>query len=238
MNLKCIIIDDEEYAIDALAGYINQINYLNLYAAYTNPVDAINSIRKEDEIDFIFLDIEMPELDGLSLAKLLRNKTKYLIFTTGHPNHAIEAFDLKVDHYLLKPISFAKFALTISEIVAEASFSTSQIQLKFIKGDSKSSYHYIDYNNIICIEAARNYVIIHTNQNAEQFITYMGLNHVEQSLDNTEFIRVNKSYIIAKKAIKKVDGNTIKLINEKIISIGITYKTKFNLFLNNNLMKK
>lgn len=239
MKFKCIIIDDEQYAVDALTNYIDQLANLQVFAAYTNPVTALHAIKAEDEIDFIFLDIEMPALDGLELAKVLRPKTRYLIFTTSHTTHAITAFDLKASHYLLKPITFAKFALTVTALLdmdtSRVAEVTAKKKLRFLKGDSKNAYHYIDPETITYIEAARNYVVIYTNQ--EQFIAHMGLNHIVTILDPVAFIRINKSNVIAKRAIKKVEGSMIKLINGKSLQLGETYRTTFIAFLNDNLLK-
>lgn len=241
MANKCVIIDDETYAIDGLLGYISQIPNLVVHATFTNSTTALSSISAADEIDFIFLDIEMPGINGLELAKVLRDKTRFLIFTTGHAGHAIEAYDLKATHYLLKPISFSKFALTISEILASDSSKVSFEQvskpkLQFLKADQKNAYHYLDPDQITFIEAAKNYVIIHTTSPDEQLMTHLGLNHVEGILDPVYFIRISKSFMIAKNAIKKVEGNIIKLTNGKTLQLGGVYKPKFLQFLNQSLL--
>ncbi|TCC91686.1 response regulator transcription factor [Pedobacter frigiditerrae] len=240
MSLKCVVIDDEQYAIDAMVGYINKITDLDVFTTYVSALDALTNIKKEDNIDFIFLDIEMPEISGLELAKSLRDKTKFLVFTTGHPSYALNAFDLNASQYLLKPISFAKFATTIDYILKDLTIVNSSVQvtksrLQFIKADNKSAYHYIDSTEIIYIEAAKNYVLIYTGK--EKFVTHMGLNHIETALDPKYFIRVNKSNIIAKNAIKKVEGHTIILNNTKTLQLGDVYKPAFQDFLNGSLLK-
>jgi two-component system LytT family response regulator len=237
MKLKCIIIDDEQYAIDALVGYISKMPNLEVFATYVNPLAALTNIKKEHQIDFIFLDIEMPEITGIELAKSLRDKTKFLIFTTGHTGYAIDAFDLNASQYLLKPISFAKFATTVDYILKDlmVSKTTANNKLLFIKADSKNSYHSIDPKEIIYVEAAKNYAIVFTIK--EKYITHMGLNHIEAALNLDDFIRVNKSNIIAKNAIKKIEGNTIILKNAKTMQLGEVYKQTFQTFLNSGLWK-
>lgn len=240
MKFNCVIIDDDQYAIDALADYIFKLEHLELVASYIDPIVALNTIKAEDEFDFIFLDIEMPRLNGLELAQMLRDKAKYLIFTTSHTTHAIDAFDLKASHYLLKPISFAKFALVISsllgsEIKKNTAYSKNK-RLRFIKGDSKSAYQYIDTDLITYIEAAGNYVVIYT-ENHQQHITYMSLNHMVTALEPSDFIRVNKSHVIAKNSIRKVEGNVIYLKNDKTFQLGDTYRSAFITFLNDHLLK-
>lgn len=241
MKLKCIVIDDEQYAVDALVGYIEQLENLVVFATYTDPIAALNGINVADEIDLVFLDVEMPGLGGLELAKIIRAKTRYLIFTTSHTQHAITAFDLNASHYLLKPISFAKFALAVTSLLFNEKNRliepAARKKLQFLKGDSKGAYHYIDHEAITHIEAARNYVVIYTDKDEEKFVVYMGLNHVTMALDQADFIRVNKSNVIAKAAIKKVEGNVILLKNGKSIQLGETYRTAFIAFLNDNLLK-
>lgn len=240
MPIKCIIIDDEQYAIDQLKAFITQIPNLYLHATYLSSVEALMAVKEEDQIDFIFLDIEMPEINGLDLAKTLRAKTKHLVFTTGHSGHAITAFDLKASHYLLKPISFNKFAITIAELLTKESDTVKEYvkpKLQFVKADQKNLYHYIDSSSITHIEAAKNYVTIFTENEQENFITHIGLNHVEEALDPEEFIRIHKSYIVSKQAIRKVEGNIIKLKNGRSFQIGEVYKPAFYEFLKEGLLK-
>ena len=240
MSFKCVIIDDEQYAIDALVSYIAQMSNLSLVASFTNPVEALQQINTIPEIDFIFLDIEMPHLSGLELATSLRDKTQFLVFTTGHTDYAIKAYDLQANHYLLKPITFSKFALTINEIL-QKSQSTGQLatlgqpKLQFIKGDQKNAYHCIDSDMISYISAVKNYAMIHTKDN-EQFLTHLGLTQIAGMLDPIYFIRVNKSYIVAKAAIKKVEGNTIRLKNDKEVPLGAVHKAAFHAFLNEHML--
>jgi DNA-binding LytR/AlgR family response regulator len=235
MGLKCIVIDDEQYAVDALVGYINKMPNLKVFATYTSALAAITHIKKEDAIDFIFLDIEMPDLSGLEVAKSLRDKTKFLVFTTGHTNYALQAFNLNATQYLLKPISFAKFAESITYLLKDLAVKPDKNMLCFIKADHKNAYHYIDASEIVYVEAAKNYVIIHTPE--EKYITHMGLNHVEAATKSDHFIRINKSNIIAKNAIKKIEGHTIILKNGKTFQLGDVYKPAFQQFLNHSLLK-
>ncbi|WP_379090879.1 LytR/AlgR family response regulator transcription factor [Pedobacter sp. UC225_65] len=247
MDLKCIIIDDDQYAIDALVKYVNEIPGLTVHQTFLKPLEALISI--DEQVDFIFLDIEMPEISGLELAESLRSKTKFLIFTTSHPSYALKAFDLNASQYLLKPISFSKFALTINfllknsheshkaeqELKDQQAVPTKKIQLQFIKADQKYTYHYINPDDIIYVAAAKNYVVIHTAK--EQFVTHMGLNHIDAALSKDDFIRISKSYLIAKNAIKKIEGSNVKLKNCDIeFQIGSVYRPAFIDFMNSSML--
>lgn len=238
MDFKCVIIDDEQYAVDTLAKYIADMPNLKLIKTFTSSLQALQSVSAADEIDFIFLDIEMPEISGLELAEILRSKTRFLVVTTSHSRHALEAYDLDVNQYLLKPISLAKFAVKVSNLInsikpAAKPSPTSNKRLQFIKADQKNSFHCIDLQQVIYIQADKNYVHIYTDN--ECYVTHMGLNHMELTLDAENFIRVSKSYIIAKNAIRKIEGNTIKLKNNKTYQIGETYKANFQAFMKANM---
>ncbi len=239
MSLKCIVIDDQQYAIDAMVRYIGDMPNMVVSKTFTKPLVALESITLADEIDFIFLDIEMPGISGLELAKSLRAKTRFLVFTTSHDKHALTAFQLHANQYLLKPISFAKFALTVNAILKTSAIGTltlpaQQSPLQFIKAEYKNTFHYIDPSEILYVQAAKNYVIINTDN--EQFVTHVGLNNIENALATKDFIRISKSYIIAKNAIKKIEGNNIKLRNSETLQIGRTYKPTFVNFMKENMI--
>ncbi|TDO20842.1 LytR/AlgR family response regulator transcription factor [Pedobacter duraquae] len=242
MAQKCVIIDDDQYAIDALVKYIGNLPELYVYMTFKSSVAALSGISKSDEIDFIFLDIEMPEISGLELAGHLRDKTRFLIFTTSHASHALKAFDLHVNQYLLKPITFAKFAFTTDfllkntpELPGQPASLQEKKQFQFIKGENKSSYYTIDPADIIYIEAAKNYVNIYTSM--DKYVTHMGVNHVENALGKDDFIRISKFHIIAKNAIKKIEGNVVRLKdNDMHLQVGDAYKAEFSAFIKSGML--
>jgi two-component system LytT family response regulator len=239
MVYKCVIVDDDQFGIDTISRYIDQMPNLSVAKTFTAPLTALIEISHADEIDFIFLDIEMPEISGLDLAKKLRDKTRFLLFTTSHTKHALAAFDLHVSQYLLKPISFPKFALTIDyllshEVPARQLAPAQPRRLQFIKADHKNTFHQIDTHDVHYIKAAKNYVVIYTEN--EYFITNSGLNHLEEALPSADFIRISKSYIVAKNAIKKIEGNLIRLKCGQDLQIGGTYKAIFADFLKKNMV--
>ncbi|WP_443945864.1 LytR/AlgR family response regulator transcription factor [Pedobacter sp. AW1-32] len=241
MNLKCVVIDDEQHAIEVLTDHISEMPGLTIFKTFTSPVQALTEISIEDEIDILFMDIDMPGINGLELAKNIREKAKYLVFTTAHPDYALQAFDVQSDQYLLKPISFAKFALGIDRILkkeaaaASAPKETEQISALYIKGDHKYAFSNIAIDEILYIKALQNYIQIITK--SETHTTYLTLKEIEKALENHQFIRVNKSNIVAKSAIKKVDGNIIRLNNNEMIQIGEGYKDAFFTYVQGSLLK-
>ncbi|QNN41175.1 MULTISPECIES: LytR/AlgR family response regulator transcription factor [Pedobacter] len=242
MNLKCVVIDDEQHAIEVLTDHIAEMPGLTIFKTFTSPVQALMEISIDDEIDLLFMDIDMPGINGLELAKNIREKAKYLIFTTAHPDYALQAFDVQSDQYLLKPISFAKFALGIDRILKKEANNakvttkeTEQAAALYIKGDHKYAFSNIAIDEILYIKALQNYIQIITK--SETHTTYLTLKEIEKALETHAFIRVNKSNIVAKSAIKKVDGNIIRLVNNEMIQIGEGYKEAFFAYVQSSLLK-
>jgi DNA-binding LytR/AlgR family response regulator len=244
MLTKCVIIDDDRDAIDILSSFIEEMPDFEVFKVFTSPLNALLEISENDGIDIIFIDIDMPQLSGLELAKTIRGKTKHLIFTTAHAEYAIKAFDLDASHYFLKPISFNKFAVGVAKFlrnepdklalegVASPSITSRSL---FIKGDNKGKFVNINRGDIYYVEGMLNYVQIRTKD--ETYVTYLGMNEIEIALGKTEFIRINRSYIVSKAAIKKVDGNRILLKNGADLPIGNQYKANFFTYLNETLLK-
>ena len=241
MDLKCVAIDDEQHAIEVMIDHINDMPGLSLFKSFTNPAAALTEIHKEDNVDIIFMDIDMPGINGIDLAKSLRERARYLVFTTAHPDYALQAFDVQSDQYLLKPISFAKFARGLDRIIIrETERMATQPEadtsnLLFVKGDHKHAFANIAKDEIIYIKSLQNYVQIVTND--EAITTYLTLKEVEKALDPQTFIRVSKSHIIAKSALKRVDGNTIRLSNNESVLLGDGYKQNFYEYIQGSLLK-
>jgi DNA-binding LytR/AlgR family response regulator len=241
--LKCVIIDDEQHAIDLLTDYISELPSLSLFKTFRNPILALDEIAREDDIDITFLDINMPGMSGLELAKSLRNKSKKLVFTTAHAQYALDAFEVRADYYLLKPIRLNKFVSLISEIVDTLSVSiksgdvpvNDKTNFFFIRGDEKGKLIRINTEDIIMVEGLKNYIIIYTKN--ERFTIYLTMTEVEKALEaDGRFMRVHKSFIIKMDEIRKILGNTIFLKNEREVILGISYKERFNAYLKDNTL--
>jgi two-component system LytT family response regulator len=238
-KLNCVIIDDEKHAVDLLADYIEAMPNLKLLKSFTDPLKALIDITLEDNIDILFMDVDMPGMTGLDLSLAIRYKTKYLVFTTAHSKYAIDAFGVQANEYLLKPISMSKFALMINRLLK------SEIDLKreikheeffFIKTDQVQKYVKINLKDLVAIEGLNNYVKIHT-VNA-MYIAYLTMKELETKLEgNNSFIRVQRSFIISTDFINKVEGATITLNNKLDVPLGTTYKKQFLTFLEKKTLR-
>jgi len=226
--LDCIIVDDDTMSLTILESLIKKTDFLHLKDKFTSAVEAANFLRKED-VDVIYLDIEMPEMTGLELLSTLDKKPQ-VILTTSESKYALDAFDYDVTDYLLKPIeNYARF-LKASNKAKENSMqgigvladqNTGVDRYLFVKVDSLLVK--IDYDSLLWVEAYGDYVKIYTAQ--KMYLVYTTLRAVEAELPTSEFMRVHRSYIIRLEKIENIDQGNLQ-IRDKIIPISNTYKPK------------
>lgn len=235
--INCLIIDDEDHAIDILKKYVDKTPILHLVASTVNPVYGLEILNSE-KIDLIFLDIQMPEISGLDFIKAIKGNYKVII-TTAYSDYALEGFDLDVVDYLLKPIPFPRFLKAVQKaadriISRETSeqlhlVNDSYVENDFIliKNEVRGKLLKINLNEIDYIEGMKNYVAFH--HNGIRTLALLNMKNMEERLPKKNFIRVHKSYIIAIHKIKAIEGSLIILHNIKAeILLSETYKASFN----------
>lgn len=226
---NCYVIDDEKHAIETLTGYINRLPGLHLLGANTNPLEAINDINNGTSPDIVFLDVDMPELSGMDVADMLSPKSA-IVFTTAFPNYAVEAFEKNGSDFILKPISFDRFAKSVNKVqnkikVQRQSEQTIQDEYFFINPGIKGKMIQLNFSDILYIEGLKNYVIIYTAD--DKFITYLSMREVEKSIPESKFIRIHKSFIVNIEKIKEIDGNNVVLSPTLELPLGISFKDGF-----------
>ncbi len=233
--LKFIIIDDEPLAHEIIEEFCSMIPHLQLAKNCYNAMDAMQFLN-ENTVDFMFLDINMPKLGGLDFLKTLTNPPKTII-TTAYKEHALEGFELNVVDYILKPFSFDRLVKAVNKvsepqttktIIREVSSSMDSSTRFFIKGDKK--HHQIDLANLLFIEAYGNYTKLFLKD--EMIVSHEKISQFESILNNENFLRVHKSFIVAVDKIKLIEGNRI-FINKHKIPIGQTFKNSINKLYNN-----
>ncbi|NOT38670.1 MAG: response regulator transcription factor [Saprospiraceae bacterium] len=223
--MKTIIVDDEPLALEILESYIHQIKDLLLIAKCSNAIEA-NTIIREQKIDLIFLDIEMPVLRGTDFIKSLQDPPQ-VIFTTAYPEFAVEGFELNALDYLLKPISFDRFLKAINKFKETELKETQSKDFIFVKSDKKLVK--LNFNEIVYIEGMKDYVIIHTSQS--RIITLQTMKSLEEKLNKDNFVRIHRSYILNFDHINAIHGNEIDVIfksQTKSIPIGNNYKEELD----------
>lgn len=234
--IRAIIIEDEPLARDLLSQYIAKVSYLDLIQTFSDPLKGLEYINAND-VDLLFLDIEMPNLSGIGLLKILQKKTD-VILTTAFSEYALEGYDLSVVDYLLKPITFERFlqAVEKAKIKIEA-YSTSTESVRkpgatdeddfiFIKDGTKLVR--INLHNIQYIEGLKDYVSIYTPD--QKIVSLQRMKNLEQQLPKSQFIRIHHSYIISLKWIHAIHKDFVE-INKVNIPIGETYRKAFREFI-------
>lgn len=231
MKYNCLIVDDEHLARTLLESYVRKIPVLNLIGKCKNPLEAI-PLMQENEIDILFLDIQMPEITGLDFLKTISDPP-VVILTTAYQEYALESYQLDVTDYLLKPFSFervlkavdkASKLLTLkkgSKIITGAEQVNINSEKEFLNIKVDHKIRRIPLSEIIYIEGMKEYVAIHTP--TEKYITLESLKNLEETLPESQFIRSHKSFIVSIKNITALDGNQI-YIKKTPLPVGKNYK--------------
>ena len=238
MIIKCAIVDDEPLAVELLASYVNKIPFLELCGKYNNATDALHGIG-EQPVDLMFLDIQMPELNGLELSKMIPENTR-IVFTTAFNQYAVDGFRVNALDYLLKPISYADFLeacnkalqwFQLTQQSEQTTTSTAPDEPRSIFVKSEYKLLQINLDDIRYIEGLKDYVKIYTEQSPHPILSLMNMKAIEQILPTSRFIRVHRSFIVQKSKIREIERNRI-VFGDVYIPIGDSYKQAFQNFIN------
>lgn len=231
--INCVIIDDEPLAREGLANYVREIDFLHLVDTCANPLELIK-LMNQHSIDLIFLDIQMPKMNGLDFLKAVL-QPPIVVITTAYPTYALDGFQLNALDYLLKPITFDRFFRSVKKasdyyylLHPQPAASTGHADAAktnaaaaktdpppdyfFIRCGSK--YEKIPFDQILYIEGMQNYITIYTQKG--KFVTLLYLKNLEENLDPRAFIRVHKSYIVSVDKIEGIEGNEIFIQSHRI----------------------
>jgi len=226
----CYAIDDDLSALLMLRDYINLQPNLLLVNSYNDPVVALEEINTKQNVDVIFMDIEMPGLGGIELAQLLGHKTNKIVFTTGHDHYALKSYELGVHDYLLKPFPLARFAATVKRLFPSSGVLKTKENTEnnepahiFIKhADAKGVISKVYYSEIIAVESHNNNVKVYTK--TENIWVYKKLSDFKFLTENVGFLQIHRSHIISKNFVRAIDHNTVILDNNLRFPIGRNYK--------------
>jgi DNA-binding LytR/AlgR family response regulator len=223
--IRCMIIDDEPWAIDLLKSYIAEVPFLELLYASENPVEALNHLRKET-VDLIFLDIQMPRMTGIRFMEVLEQKSRVIV-TTAYSEYALLGYEHNIVDYLLKPIEFSRFYKAVQKVyeLPAPALNVPPVPARaylFIKTDGKLVK--VAFTEILFVEALKDYISVCTTKG--KLISLDSLINMEKLLPAHLFIRVHKSFIVSLEKIETVERNRI-FIGEHVLPIGDLYKEKF-----------
>ena len=229
--LSCIIVDDEPLAVKLLESFVAKTPELQLLASFTDSVEAINAV-KEQKPDLLFLDIQMPDLNGMELAHMIPPTTR-VIFTTAFKEYAFESYEVSALDFLLKPIRYNKFLAAVDKAKQwyerEPSADDAKSTSLFIRVDGELRNVTID--NITYVSGMKDYVMFYLDGESKPLITHLTMKAVEAMLPTDRFLRVHRSYIIAVDKIKKIDRNDCIYIGEEIIHVPEGYQQAFHTFI-------
>lgn len=227
--MNCIIIDDEPLAREEMKLLISDYSNLEIIGSFSNAVQALDFLE-ENEVNIVFLDIEMPKVTGLALASEL-SKNTMVIFTTAHSHYSLKSYELEAVDYLLKPIDKDRLLRAIDKATAYLNLLSQNVintiesnteEFLFIKSDRR--FYKINFADILFIEGLKGYVIIHTQ--TQKLVTAMNLKSIHQRIPSKVFYRVSKSYVVNKNHINSFDSHNIYILDNEI-PLGMVYKNDF-----------
>jgi DNA-binding LytR/AlgR family response regulator len=247
MNISCLIVEDEPLARNLLEQYIKKVSYLQLVQSCASPMMAIEVLRKQS-VDLLFSDIQMPEITGITLLKVLPKKP-LVIFTTAYSDYALEGYELDIVDYLLKPITLERFLKAVEKVAqrltniplanpnekSEAEKPAFEKSIEpmpnfiFVKDGTKLVK--VKLHEILYIEGLKDYVIIHTHH--QKIVTLQRMKNLEIELPVNQFIRIHNSYIVALEGIDAIDKEKVQ-VGKVFLPISDTYRKSFKEFIEQN----
>ena len=243
MILKCAIVDDEPLAVELLASYVNKIPFMQLAGKYYSATEAMKDIAG-GSVDVIFLDIQMPEINGLELSKMVPETTR-IVFTTAFDQYALDGYRVNALDYLLKPISYSDFIEAINKAVQWFELRQKADKQNANAGsENKKDYIYVksDYkliqielNKILYIEGLKDYIKIHLEGEERPILSLVSMRAMEEKLPADQFIRVHRSFIVQKQKIKVIDKGRI-VFGKEYIPISDSYKQELQNYVNEHIV--
>ena len=241
MTISCMIVDDEPLAVKLLESFVTKTPELKLLGSFTDSVEAINAI-KEQQPDLLFLDIQMPDLNGMELAHMISSETR-VIFTTAFKEYAFESYEVKALDFLLKPIRYNKFMVAVEKAREWFNAQASSVQGSvpsaksvFLKVDGE--YQQIAFSQILYVCGMKDYVMFYLDSERRPLVTHLTMKAVEEMLPPQQFMRVHRSFIVCLDKIRKVDRNDCIYIGEEIIHVTEAYLATFQQYLNSKFPGK
>lgn len=226
--MNCIIVDDDKLARDVLEKFISRVDFLDLVGTYEDAIEASNALKKKDNgVDLIFLDVEMPEMTGIEFLSTM-NEAPQIIIVSSKEQYALDSYEYAVTDYLLKPVHYTRFLKAVNKAYDKVyEQPVTQIGDSEIFVKSNSALVRLEYDDILWIEALENYIMIRTFDN--KFIIHFTMKSMESKLSFGQFVRVHRSYIVNRNKIEVIEDSSVVVRTElgvKSIPIGKSYREK------------
>lgn len=237
MILKCAIIDDEPLAAELLASYAKKTPELNLVGTYDSAITAMKELRN-NPVDILFLDIQMPELSGLEFANLLPKDTR-IIFTTAFDKYAVDGYKVNAADYLLKPISYEQFILSVNKVM-EWFRSKERLEVmsrdKFVYIKSEYKLVRVDFDEMLYIEGVKDYIKLYFDGQRKPVMSLMNMKKIEDYLPKPQFLRVHRSFIVNMAKVYMIDRSRI-VVGETFIPVSESYKDQVQTYIDNHTLQ-
>jgi two-component system response regulator LytT len=229
-KISCLIVDDEPLALDLVEGYVNKTPFLELKGKCLNAFEAMK-IMNEEKVDLVFLDIQMPDMNGISFSQTLSPDIK-IIFTTAFKDYAFEGFKVNAIDYLLKPFNYQEFLKAANKAAERFGFnessSSSNDNFIFVKSEYKQLK--INLDDVYYFEGLKDYIKIWMKSQEKPVLSLMSLKILEKKLPEKKFMRVHRSFIVALDKVESIERGQI-IINKERITVAEQYKNKFQMFI-------
>ena len=239
-NIRCAVIDDEPLALGLMSSYVKKTPFLELVGSYSSAIQAMNELPNHPA-DLLFLDIQMPELNGLDFSRMVPPQTR-VVFTTAFDQYAIDGYRVNALDYLLKPISYPNFLQAAQKaqewfklVEQGQQGAVEEVQSIFVKSEYKQVQVMLD--DILYIEGLKDYIKIYEEGHEKPLLSLMSMKSMEEMLPSQRFMRVHRSYIVQKSKIRVVEHNRI-VFGKTYIPVGDSYKDDFQAFLNERSLGK
>ena len=237
VKITCVVVDDEPMALNLVESYVEKTPFLELKKKCNSAIEAMEFIKNEP-VDLLFLDIQMPDLTGIEFSKMLPKETR-VIFTTAFDQYALEGFKVEAVDYLLKPFDYAEFLTAANKarawfsLVKESQQNEVSKEKEFLFVKSEYKQLRIKLADVLYFEGLKDYIKIWLKDNPKPILTLMSLKSLEEELPDTQFMRVHRSFIVSLKNIEVIERSQI-IINKQHITVSEQYKPKFLEFVNKN----
>ena len=233
-------MDDEPLAVELLVGYVRRTPSLELVGAYTDTVEALSEINSRKP-DIVFLDIQMPDMNGLELSRILPLDTR-VVFTTAFKEYAFDSYEVEAIDYLLKPIRYQKFLEAVAKAERWVDMRNSRVNARSMTDDRSSAFFKVDgqfrnikYADILYVAAMKDYVVLKLQSDQSPVVVHITMKSIEELLPSSQFMRVHRSYIVAKDRISSIDGSGNIILSEESIPVSDTYRKNVEAFLSDRL---
>lgn len=241
--MTCLIVDDEPLAVRQMETMVQRTPDLELRGSFTDSIAALEALQREP-VDLLFLDIQMPDMDGLELAHAIDNHRTRIVFTTAFKDFAFESYEVNALDYLLKPIRYVKFQAAVEKArnyfasiapVASSAAAPQEPVSVFLRIDGETRQ--LSLARIICVEGMKDYLKFYVEGEKSPWITHMTMSAAEQMLPASRFMRIHRSYIISLSHIRSIDRNDCVYVGDQIIRVTEAYKETFARYLEKRVVK-